>query len=339
MVFVNERFLKINFFIAVVLITLLLMSSFSIKAGADNNEIEIETSERIELVEGNEITLECGRPFTDPGYKVYDESGKVISREVQVEGTICPWRVGDYLITYSIQGESGKKTSAVRTVHVVPVELPEVVHTHKTIYLTFDDGPSEYTADVLDILDKYNIKATFFIIGSRSGCEEMLPRIAAAGHTIGIHCFKHEYERIYKDENAFFKDFMEAQSVVYRYTGEYAHAARLPGGGRTANLLYYHVDGGYETVRTIMHDMGVRFYDWHIQPESSYHSRTGEIYYFTHPDKPYDGTICLLHDTRDYSVLALEDMIQWALENDYTFLPIDQTTPEVHFVLDEVKEY
>ena len=200
------------------------------------------------------------------------------------------------------------------------------------VALTFDDGPNTTTTkQVLEKLEKYNVKATFFIVAEHSPRHlKLLPRILEEGHTLGIHCYSHYLEGLYWDTNSFFADFMKAQEVVYQYTGTYAHVARLPGGSRTAHTLAITMEGYFDELREMMHNMGVRYYDWNVQPET-YKETDGVEYLFTHPDKDYDFAIVLQHDTRSYSVLALDKMIQWGLEQGYSFAPIDLTTPEIHF--------
>ena len=62
----------------------------------------------------------------------------------------------------------------------------------RAIYLTFDDGPSIYTNDILDILDRYQVKATFFVVGREgTDAEEALQRIVEDGHTLGMHSYSH----------------------------------------------------------------------------------------------------------------------------------------------------
>ena len=69
---------------------------------------------------------------------------------------------------------------------------------HK-VYLTFDDGPSIYTNDILDILDSYNVKATFFVVGKEgTNAEEALQRIVDEGHTLGMHSYSHKYNELYE---------------------------------------------------------------------------------------------------------------------------------------------
>ena len=147
---------------------------------------------------------------------------------------------------------------------------------------------------------------------------------------MGIHCYKHDYGLIYNSENNYFQDFLAAQEVVFEYTGTYATAVRFPGGSRTAFMLGCKYKGGFPEFMELMHGMGVRCYDWSIQPEIA-KSSYDVTYSFTHPAAAYDGDICLQHDIRPYSVHALEDMIRWALEEGYTFLPVDVTTPEILF--------
>lgn len=65
----------------------------------------------------------------------------------------------------------------------------------KVVYLTFDDGPSIHTKDVLDILAKEQVKATFFVLGQHAKRDqEMVHTIAEAGHAIGNHSYNHEYK-------------------------------------------------------------------------------------------------------------------------------------------------
>ena len=303
-------------------------------AWGDNPEEKTDKSELVNfsvILNGeSEINWICGVPFKDPGYLAYGINGEDLSEKVKIKGEVLCWKVGDYELSYMIMDGKQVVASATRLVHVLPAELPETIQPHRTIYLTFDDGPCENTELVLDILAKYDIKATFFIIAGRSHYLELLPKILAEGHTLGIHCYSHYIEGLYWDEESFFTDFMKAQEVVYQYTGTYAHVSRLPGGSRTAHNLAITLEGRYDELREMIHNMGVRYYDWNVQPET-YTSTDGVEYLFTHPDEDYDFAIVLQHDTRGYSVLALDKMIQWALKQGYSFAPIDLTTPEIHF--------
>lgn len=304
-------------------------------AWGDNTEEKTDNSKSADvsvILNGeSEISWICGIPFEDPGYTAYGMNGEDLTEKVKIKGECLCWKVGDYELSYMLMDGRQVVASATRLVHVIPAELPETVRPHRTIYLTFDDGPCENTELVLETLAKYDVKATFFIVAERAPCHlEILPRIIAEGHTLGIHCYSHYIDGLYWDEASFFSDFMKAQKVVYQYTGTYAHVSRLPGGSRTAHNLIITLENGYDQLREMMHNMGVRYYDWNVQPET-YESTDGVEYLFTHPDKDYDFAIVLQHDTKGYSVLALDSMIQWALKQGYSFAPIDLTTPEIQF--------
>ena len=105
----------------------------------------------------------------------------------------------------------------------------EFISNDNVIYLTFDDGPSRNTIDILNILDKYNIKATFFVTGNES--EQgiaVLKEIVKRGHTIGVHSYSHDYKKIYSNVDAFLDDFYKAFDYVYKNTGVKPTIFRFP---------------------------------------------------------------------------------------------------------------
>jgi peptidoglycan/xylan/chitin deacetylase (PgdA/CDA1 family) len=82
------------------------------------------------------------------------------------------------------------------------------------VYLTFDDGPSENTDRILDILDDYNVKATFFVIGQDPvEYGDTYKRIVDEGHTIGMHSYSHNYSKIYASEEAFIEDYNQIHDL------------------------------------------------------------------------------------------------------------------------------
>jgi len=323
------------------LLVILLISEFSFPALAFAEEsplpeavIEVPPpNRRLELYGEGELDWPCGVPFEDPGFAAYDSDGADRSGDVRVEGSPVVWRVGDYPILYLFSENDGEFAAARRIVHVVAQPLPEINEPPGgTICLTFDDGPSADTAYLLDILAKYNVKATFFIVANHSKNMDILPRIVAEGHTLGIHCYDHRsYEYLYKDMEHYCSDLLTAQKIVHDYTGHYAHVVRFPGDSRTASLLAGTLTGKYPELYDTLADMGIRAYDWNVQPESATKDTAGTLEQFTHPREPYEYAVVLQHDTRHFSVAAVEKMIQWALDQGYTFAALDETFPEIHF--------
>lgn len=136
----------------------------------------------------------------------------------------------------------------------------------KTMYLTFDDGPSvENTRKVLDILRERNIKATFFLVGENVRRHpEMARQIVAEGHTIGIHCDNHDYDALYKSVDSYVADFEKARQTVYEVTGVETNLFRFPGGSVNA----YNQKTGKAIIRE-MTDRGYIYYDWNASLEDA----------------------------------------------------------------------
>ena len=104
----------------------------------------------------------------------------------------------------------------------------EMIH---KVYLTFDDGPSIYTDEILDILDRYHVKATFFVVGKDgSEAEAALQRIVEDGHTLGMHSYSHKYKELYESLDSFTEDFARIRDDIYQATGVESVYYRFPGG-------------------------------------------------------------------------------------------------------------
>lgn len=120
----------------------------------------------------------------------------------------------------------------------------------KTVYLTFDDGPSTVvTGRILDTLREKDVKATFFLVGERiEGREETLRRIASEGHTLGVHSMSHRYDRIYASVDALLEDAAACAEAIRTVTGVTPRVYRFPGGGKHATMAERLRAQGYEIV-------------------------------------------------------------------------------------------
>ncbi len=130
----------------------------------------------------------------------------------------------------------------------------------KTVYLTFDDGPSSLTAPLLDVLDECQVKATFFVVGVNDANETHdLQEIARRGHAIGVHSWTHNYHQIYASPEAFFADFDRMHQAIFNATGIDTKICRFPGGS---------VNGyNTKTRRAILKGLkqrGYVYYDWNV---------------------------------------------------------------------------
>lgn len=198
----------------------------------------------------------------------------------------------------------------------------------KTMYLTFDDGPSaENTARVLDILKEHNIKATFFVVGENVRKHpEVARRIAEEGHTIGIHCNRHEYDVIYESVDSYLADFQEAYDAVYEITGVEVKLFRFPGGSINA----YNEDV-YEEIIKEMEARGFIYFDWNGCLEDTGGRNTPEQL-VENARKSTLGrrkVVMLAHDIVYHTTLCLEDLIESFPE--YRFEPLTEDVKPIQF--------
>lgn len=100
----------------------------------------------------------------------------------------------------------------------------------KVMYLTFDDGPSQNTEQVLDILDEHDAKATFFVTNEFPNYVSLLKEEVRRGHVIGVHTYSHDYAEIYQSTDAYFADIEQMQAVIREQTGRATKILRFPGG-------------------------------------------------------------------------------------------------------------
>ncbi len=294
-------------------------------------ELSAVAPPEIKLNGGENMSISARIEFEDPGFTAVDGNGKDLSEYVQVEGSVTPYRAGSYELVYSISNEAGDTVSVTRTVEVEPVEIPATVQPdEKTIYLTFDDGPGPYTEQLLDILAAYDVKVTFFVTCLNPEYEDMVGRAYREGHTIAVHSATHNYYLIYASEDRYLQDFNEAEEMIYRQTGEYSRMFRFPGG--SSNTVSNFNPGIMTRLSGTMNDMGYQYYDWHVDSGDAGGTNTtpGVVANVTSGCAERRTSIVLQHDVKDYSVAAVEQIIQWGLRNGYTFRALQLDSPTAH---------
>ncbi|MCH5343474.1 MAG: polysaccharide deacetylase [Acetatifactor sp.] len=203
---------------------------------------------------------------------------------------------------------------------------------HK-VYLTFDDGPSIYTDEILDILNEYGVKATFFVVGKEDAAsQEAIRRIVEEGHTLGMHSYSHKYSEIYKSVEAFSEDFHQIQDYLYDLTGVQCVYYRFPGGSsNTVSPL------NMQNFADYLDAQGVTYYDWNIasgdggsrllNTDTLLHNSTDDV-------NRWQTSIVLLHDSanKPTTVEALPGILENILAmEDTVILPItEETVPVQH---------
>lgn len=200
-------------------------------------------------------------------------------------------------------------------------------------YLTFDDGPSSITNSVLDILKKYNIKATFFVINSGSYNKTTLQREVNEGHTIGLHAYDHNYAIAYKDDNSYLDGIDKLRAKVKADTGFDSHYIRFPGGSSNTISKRYS-KGIMSRITKTAKQRGYKYYDWNVDDDDAGRARTADDCYnnVVRELRPNRSNIVLMHDfgTNKKILEALPRIIEYCQKNGYTMLPIDDNTPEIH---------
>ena len=213
--------------------------------------------------------------------------------------------------------------------------------TVRKVYLTFDDGPSSNTDNILDILDTYGVKATFFVTGKEGAkAEASYRRIVEEGHTLGMHSYTHDYSVIYASEEAFMEDMEKLQRYLYDVTGVQSTYIRFPGG--SSNKVS---DVDMRLLITDVHEAGMEYFDWNVssQAASSKPLTKEEILdNCLNSIERFQNCIILMHDagSKDSTVEALPELIEHIQAMEHTeLLPItEDTVPVWHIKMTQETE-
>lgn len=191
---------------------------------------------------------------------------------------------------------------------------------HK-VYLTFDDGPSVHTGEILDILKEYNAKATFFVVGKESEADKaLIRRIVEEGHTLGMHSYSHNYYEIYSSKEAFAADFDKLQGYLRDLTGVESRIYRFPGG--SSNSV---TNRDIHEFIEYLDEKGVVYFDWNVasgdavkeglSAETIFRNSTENLH-------EHSSSVILLHDAqeRETTVEALPMILEKILQMEDTGL-------------------
>ena len=213
-----------------------------------------------------------------------------------------------------------------------PVQTAEerVGATHK-VYLTFDDGPSTNTDEILDILAQYDVKATFFVVGKEDeSSQAAIRRIVNEGHTLGMHSYSHKYMELYESLDSFKEDFEREQNYLEELTGVKCKYYRFPGGSSNTvsaqdmRFFAYYLDS-----------QDVTFFDWNVDSGDAANRHISIdllVKNSTETIPRWKTSVVLMHDAADKhgTVEALPKIIETiqAME-DTEILPITEDTVPV----------
>lgn len=202
----------------------------------------------------------------------------------------------------------------------------------KVCYLTFDDGPSDRTLEILEILDRYDAKATFFVVGSAK--LSYLPRIVEKGHTIGLHSNTHTYSKIYSSTDAFFEDLNALSDKVYNITGIHSKIMRFPGGGSNKVSAQY-CKGVMTRLTSQVMIKGYAYFDWNVDSGDASGNKVPAqtlVNNVLNGAKKKNSICVLMHDTssKTTTVEALPQMLEGLAAMGYRFEAVSETTYGFH---------
>ena len=213
----------------------------------------------------------------------------------------------------------------------------------KTAYLTFDDGPSALTEDILDILKEKEAPSTFFIAGkSTKNAENILKRIIEEDHGIGNHTYSHNYSYIYKNADNFFQDFYKNEELLYEITGIRPKIVRLPGGTNNTSSKVYGKRYLMNEISEELDRKGYLYFDWNVSSrdaDGQDHSVDEIVNTTLSQAKHKKDVIILFHDTatKIKTVKALPKIIDGLKKQGFEFSSLDETSFRVVFPLPKVK--
>ncbi|MDE6917017.1 MAG: polysaccharide deacetylase [Lachnospiraceae bacterium] len=260
-------------------------------------------------------------------------------RAVSVAAQIQESEPADAPVYADVSDIDGNAVDAAEAADIVEAAALEDTHKEdvertnssgiRRVYLTFDDGPSANTDRILDILNQYGVKATFFVVG-KDGYADQYRRIVEDGHTLAMHSYSHKYSEIYASVDAYSEDLTKLHDFLYELTGVDCSIVRFPGG--SSNTIS-RVD--MRELIAYLNREQMAYFDWNVSSGDATGTRTSANQIARNVLSTldqFDNAVILFHDAagKDTTVDALPAIIEKILESDNTvILPISEDTARV----------
>lgn len=248
----------------------------------------------------------------------------ITTREEQYFAQLKDGAKQNVMIAHAKEKEEIKKVST-------PID--DIDDGRKKVYLTFDDGPSIYTEEILSVLKEHNVLATFFVIGKEDSYSlDMYKKIVEEGHTLAMHSYSHDYKSLYQSLDNFKADFNKIQTLLYNTTGIKPTIYRFPGGSsNTISKVDMQEFIGY------LGEQSVVYFDWNtMNGDATGKTYTQEqlIQNVMEGVVKYNESVVLMHDTaaKESTVKSLPKLIEQLQEQDIRILPLTETVTPVQHV-------
>ena len=282
-----------------------------------------------------------GSTYNEAGYTAEDNSDGDVTEQVTVDTSKVNYKaIGNYTITYTVKDKSGNEAKVERDILYRNTSgKGDNCGAEGTIYLTFDDGPNKGTTNtILDILKKYNVKATFFIKGSAANSnQDLLKREFDEGHAIGIHTWSHDYATVYRSTTNFWSEIDRTQELIKNVTGKTSELIRFPGGSSNTVSKHYKV-GIMKTLTKEVEEKGYGYADWNIVSGDAGDLKSStldgqvkeEIENVTYSLSKGRGNVVLMHDIKQTTANAIESIVKYGVDNGYKFDVLTRTNTICH---------
>lgn len=273
--------------------------------------------------------IKLNSEYKEPGYLATDNCEGDITSKVKISGNVDTTTEGLYKITYKISDLKGNTTTRVRNVRVYEKKHNTVVKPDgKVIYLTFDDGPCKYTKRLLDILDYYDVKVTFFVTNQFDGYTSYIKEAYDRGHSIALHTSSHSFSKVYSSIDGYFKDLEEIDNTVFSQIGIHPNLVRFPGG--SSNTVSCGKKGLMPGIAKELETRGYKYFDWNVNSDDTSTTNKETIKNnIINGIKQNNYSVVLQHDLKPASIEAVVGVIEYGLLNGYTFLPLTIESPTV----------
>ncbi len=203
-------------------------------------------------------------------------------------------------------------------------EKTRISKTTKKAYITIDDGPSIYTEDIIQILNKYNAKGTFFLIDrNMKKYPDKVKSIVENGNTAGLHSVSHDIHKLYKTKEAAKVEFDNNNDTLYEITGEHSNLIRLPYGSKP-----YTSQESYN----VLTESGYKIWDWNLDTED-WKSNPKEILENTIRYSSNKNEIIILLHEKKQTVEILDSLIKYLIQQGYELVPIKEEEVPKNFWL------
>ena len=199
----------------------------------------------------------------------------------------------------------------------------------KIVYLTFDDGPSYRTEDLLDILEEYDVPATFFFVGTQiEGKEDIVEMVAEAGHYVAMHSISHSVDTLYNEETPdnLTNELIQMQDMIEEITGHRPILFRAPYGTMP------HMKK--EPILESLHEAGFKAWDWTVDTYDWSVGSVSELMQKVEQTAGSRNDVVLMHE-KALTVEALPSVIEYYKEQGYEFRAYDENN---HVVVNQMKD-